>query len=137
MNPIPLSSPDGKVYAYACGHCHHVAAGAAMLVAPDEPGPIPHLVVRSLEAAKACCTCHSCGAFVGRKFSIECKVCSWWHAFGRVWLLIGQGYNGERCKVCGSMYSDWCKRPTCIDCKADHASVGDRCRDCDLERPRA
>ncbi|MGO9708965.1 MAG: hypothetical protein ACLQBL_08890 [Polyangiaceae bacterium] len=26
MNPIALRDPDGRVYAYACGACHHVAA---------------------------------------------------------------------------------------------------------------
>ncbi len=26
MKPIPLRDPDGRVYAYACGECHHVVA---------------------------------------------------------------------------------------------------------------
>jgi hypothetical protein len=61
VKPIPLSSPDGLVYAYACSVCHHVRAGAATYE-PDATGPILVLVEASLERSTRCCTCIRCGA---------------------------------------------------------------------------
>lgn len=58
MIPIPLTSPDGTVYAYACGACHHVADTGHLLVR-GEPG---WQAEESKERAKACCTCFDCGA---------------------------------------------------------------------------
>ena len=52
-SPIPLSAPDGTVYAYACGRCHRVAAGENV-----HPSRLARL---SLERATRCCVCQ-CGA---------------------------------------------------------------------------
>lgn len=34
--PIPLVSPDGTVYAYACGQCRHVGGTGTMIRAYDD-----------------------------------------------------------------------------------------------------
>ena len=60
MNPIPLSSPDGRVYAYACGTCHHVRAGSELLGHPEATGPHERLVEASLHDAERCCACLGC-----------------------------------------------------------------------------
>lgn len=60
MNPIPLSSPDGRVYAYACGVCHNVV-GVAFVVGPLRPGPSECDVEESKRRAEACCRCDRCG----------------------------------------------------------------------------
>lgn len=57
--PIPLSSPDGRVYVYACGCCHHVRHGGdrlCRLTGPDEVS-----AQMSLRQAERCCTCRRCG----------------------------------------------------------------------------
>ncbi len=61
MNPIELKSPDGRVYAYACGVCHHVRAGAEKWGHETTNGPHADLVEWSLRDATRCCTCMTCG----------------------------------------------------------------------------
>ncbi|MGO8993015.1 MAG: hypothetical protein ACLQVI_06790, partial [Polyangiaceae bacterium] len=55
MKPIPLRDPDGRVYAYACGECHHVVA-----FDPAPGGRLGHELVarraeRSRRRAARCC----------------------------------------------------------------------------------
>lgn len=73
MTPIPLSAPDGQVYAYACGVCHQVRIGAEMARARLS-GPIADLVEWSMESASECCACRRCG--VGPIDDYECSDCS-------------------------------------------------------------
>lgn len=57
MNPKPLSSPDGVVYGYACGHCHAVYCDSFGSFSPKGPR-----VTRFLEdRARTCCCCRDCG----------------------------------------------------------------------------
>lgn len=63
MKPIALKDDGGRLYAYACGRCHNVAAGGHMLGAQD--GPDEDLVAHSLRDATRCCACWDCGAELG------------------------------------------------------------------------
>lgn len=129
MNPIPLSAPDGRIYAYACGTCHHVRSSSTPMWIDDPPGP--QCVEHRRKEAEACCTCHSCHAPMSRINGPTCAACRWWFGFGQVWYRIGNGETPERCKVCG-MAAVYCRdRKPCIDCSEEHASYPDgRCRDC-------
>lgn len=62
MNPIRLSAPDGRVYAYACGVCHNIPAGGFHLGPWPADGPHDGAPERSHDMAEECCTCRSCGA---------------------------------------------------------------------------
>jgi hypothetical protein len=79
VNPIPLTSPDGTAYAYACGVCHHVAQPVARThQETGEQRPWLELVSDgaewSLERATACCICRDCGARVGHA-DLYCTIC--------------------------------------------------------------
>lgn len=56
-DPIPLSAPDGTVYAYACGACHRVA------ITPEigPASPVASAAKDSRATAAECCRC-KCGA---------------------------------------------------------------------------
>jgi len=138
MNPIPLTSPSGLVYAYACGLCHHVGGGSELLFTPDEPGPIATLVESSLWRATGCCSCRTCGAVKPREWNSKCAPCDWWRDMGSVFMRIGMGYTDKPCGICGSLESDYCRKtPKCINCGDGHGSNDDgRCRDCNLEAVR-
>ncbi|MCC6649111.1 MAG: hypothetical protein IT374_26520 [Polyangiaceae bacterium] len=59
-DPIPLSAPDGTVYAWACGVCRNVAAP---FVDMGRRGPesIADGAAESLDAARSCCqSCRTC-----------------------------------------------------------------------------
>lgn len=86
--PIPLSSPSGLVYAYACGHCHHVSASSALVYRPDEPGPIASLVESSLRDAARCCICRECGCVTDDRRR-QCPTCTTWMRFCRSWTELG------------------------------------------------
>lgn len=58
MNPIPLSSPSGVLYGYACGLCHNVRASASS--GGQEDGPRASLVEGSRLDAERCCQCSRC-----------------------------------------------------------------------------
>jgi hypothetical protein len=60
---IPLRSPDGIVYAWACGACHHVQHPGEMM-GPLGPEDVARTAEHALVYADRCCTCASCG---GRK----------------------------------------------------------------------
>ena len=121
MTPFPLAAPDGRVYAYACGVCHHVHGGPTRLVRLD--GPDERIVASSLENAEACCRCSErpCGAPLeeGRfyRLSGRCARCEGIAGCGDlVWSMAHMGHGvcehcgGERaecdcfvedCKTCG------------------------------------
>jgi hypothetical protein len=90
MNPIPLTAPDGRVYAYACGQCHRVGGGSSLLGVTETDGPVPVLVRASLCDATSCCTCRDCGdrLAVGG-WGGYCDLCSWRGRFKRLWSDIG------------------------------------------------
>lgn len=56
MNPIKLTSPDGKMFVHACGKCGMTAA--------------------SEDAAERCCTCHLCGAEQEPRTFRACQDCT-------------------------------------------------------------
>lgn len=64
MNPIPLSAPDGRVYAYACGVCHHLpTVDAFMVQRPDVKYDWQtERTERYRSDAQDCCACKRCGA---------------------------------------------------------------------------
>ncbi len=110
MTPIPLASPDGTVYAYACGACNHVGGTGEALVRV-EPG---HFAENSRVDAESCCTCFDCGvpltAEEGR--GLNCAACNAkrWAAMPlpdpgecqSVECRIGRGH----CEECGSDNDD-------------------------------
>lgn len=137
MNPIPLSASDGRVYAYACGTCHHVAGGACLLVCLPEPGPIPVLVEGSLSKATQCCTCHRCGRAHprGADSLLYCADCRWNIAMEQLWRTVATTYSLDPCRICGARITsiDCHMRPACVVCGEEHASYDDgKCRDCNL-----
>lgn len=60
MTPIPLTAPDGTVYSYACGSCHHIGGSGVMLVAHDAEA-IARCAESSRLDAERCCRCTLCG----------------------------------------------------------------------------
>ena len=73
MNPLPLTAPDGRVYAYACGVCHQVSGGVSKLVRLD--GPDESLVEGSCVGATSCCACLRCGALLSEERYGTCLAC--------------------------------------------------------------
>jgi hypothetical protein len=59
-SPIPLSSPTGAVYAYACGRCHEIPSTGQMLDRSGRKGPRADDVKHSKTLAEACCRCRRC-----------------------------------------------------------------------------
>jgi hypothetical protein len=55
MEPIPLTSPDGTIYTYACGICHNVQ-GATVCFTPQ----VKELAESYREQAEQCCRCTRC-----------------------------------------------------------------------------
>jgi hypothetical protein len=96
VKPIPLSAPDGRVYAYACGYCHHVGGGS-QVPGGDVGGPEPREVSGSLGRATRCCTCR-CGAQRSApdpdddgysRILYTCSTCRWWQGWTATWQAIG------------------------------------------------
>ena len=73
MNPIPLTH-KGRVYAYACGRCHLVHAGACE---GHRHGvkTIAALAAHFREQAEACCRCHECKAPLDGERGGKCPPC--------------------------------------------------------------
>jgi hypothetical protein len=70
---IPLSSPAGVVYAYACGICHNVRCSETLgeLDTAD-----PDIVESSRVDAESCCRCQRCKTeFRGELFARVCPSC--------------------------------------------------------------
>jgi hypothetical protein len=57
MNPLPLRSEAGVVFAYACGHCYNVQGGSHRYTL--EPPDAAHLEHMRLDAEQ-CCRCRYC-----------------------------------------------------------------------------
>jgi len=72
-NPVPLTSPDGTVYAYACGVCHHVASPGSRGVIYDAED-VARFAAEGLRYAEWCCACRDCGARVGVS-ELWCSIC--------------------------------------------------------------
>lgn len=83
MNPIQLSSPDGHVYAYACGVCHNVCAGSYAMGPWPASGPHENLATYSLRDAERCCKCTGCGT--GPVADHACIDCDRDHRARRMW----------------------------------------------------
>ncbi|MBK8260229.1 MAG: hypothetical protein IPK80_02705 [Nannocystis sp.] len=58
--PIPLTSPDGRVYAWACGQCRRVGGGGAMMRDYDDE-IVTYMADASMSDALRCCVCEECG----------------------------------------------------------------------------
>jgi hypothetical protein len=70
-SPIPLTSPDGTIYGYACPRCHVVAmAGEPMVYVKPGQHWFVELVESSRAKATKCCLCFDCDAEVGDRGSI-------------------------------------------------------------------
>jgi len=74
--PIPLASPDGTVYAYACPRCRKVKAGSEYGGAHDD-ARVASIAESSLRDADRCCRCRVCGSDVAPSMSWprECDAC--------------------------------------------------------------
>jgi len=72
VNPIPLASPAGDVFAYACGTCLNVR----MLGETIGEADVAAQAARSLEQATACCTCRSCQTPLPARGFRECAACA-------------------------------------------------------------
>lgn len=72
-NPIPLSSPDGVLYGYACGNCHQITVG--MTSSAEEGKPNPTTVETNRQYADACCRCARCKLVKKRSFDGVCDDC--------------------------------------------------------------
>lgn len=93
MNPIPLTAPNGRIYAYACGRCHHIPGhGERLVVVPGFPDF--NEVNRRYQAARLCCTCRACGAALGsepddphpdRRGRGACSTCERWYGLCDGW----------------------------------------------------
>lgn len=113
MKSIPLVSPSGHTYAYACGVCDHVSAGSSLLGwDPNRPrGPHESLVESSLLGAERCCRCH-CGNpitlqremryqhFSGETQDVEwrefqCTECVGWRGIAQLWASIGEAIENK------------------------------------------
>jgi len=75
--PIPLSSPDGTVYAYACPRCRKVKAGSEYGGAHDDER-VAAIAEDSRRAADRCCRCDVCRADVdpNKTWPRECDACA-------------------------------------------------------------
>lgn len=67
MNSIPLSAPDGTVYAYACGECQLVQLGFRSTIKARAEA--------SKETADACCLCRDCKVVKVNTYGSLCADC--------------------------------------------------------------
>ncbi len=76
MSPIPLTSPDGIVYAYACGVCHHVCSGGERFTVYTGDD-VTESAEWSRNAAERCCRCLACRGVNPRGSSdvLHCAAC--------------------------------------------------------------
>lgn len=57
---LPLSAPDGTVYAYVCTTCRRVRVSGELLVARYEDEHVERMAQSSRHQAERCCTCRDC-----------------------------------------------------------------------------
>jgi hypothetical protein len=74
MKPIPLSAPDGTVYAYACGVCRHVRTLGEMLVRKTKRDVVK-MANESKRSAEACCRCFDCDKPLKTTERLLCAAC--------------------------------------------------------------
>lgn len=73
--PIPLSSPDGVIYAYVCPRCNCVGMICG-LSKPYGSSDIATIAKHSYQNADRCCRCRICGIDIKPgKYPHECDVC--------------------------------------------------------------
>lgn len=65
MEAIALRSPDGLVYAYACGQCHHISTSGEYMH-DHSPSEVASIAASSKQGAEACCRCRLCGGYCPR-----------------------------------------------------------------------
>lgn len=70
-HPIPLSAPDGALYAFACGACHRVHAPTRQ----DKAAPAVEHLAHPQAMAETCCTCRRCGAQTPSPLDWVCEAC--------------------------------------------------------------
>lgn len=73
-NAIPLSAPDGTVYAYACGVCHHVRASLSAMGPCDVEG-VTRIAETNKPDAERCCRCERCETVAGPFSFLSANVC--------------------------------------------------------------
>lgn len=56
-NPVPLTGPDGRTWAWACGRCNRLASCGSTLAAVED---IDDQAERFLWDARDCCVCRIC-----------------------------------------------------------------------------
>jgi hypothetical protein len=66
--PIPLTAPDGRVFAYACPRCLHVNSSLS-------GGDLQKRIEWSWKGADRCCRCRDCGVVVDSQWKIRCAAC--------------------------------------------------------------
>jgi hypothetical protein len=71
VTPIPLTAPDGTVYAYACGECRSVSAGSSYMSDRYTDEQVRELAKSSLYMAARCCACRKCGAYKGTRYDAD------------------------------------------------------------------
>jgi hypothetical protein len=74
MNAIPLSAPDGTVYAYACGICRQVRTGLESLGLHTDKD-VAEFAESFKEASEDCCKCSRCGVATNNPMSRTCDAC--------------------------------------------------------------
>jgi hypothetical protein len=75
MNPIPLSSTDGTVYAYACGVCRKVRVDGE-LMSRHSKRDVRAMAARSRANAEECCRCYDCHKPLRRSEPLACAACA-------------------------------------------------------------
>ena len=77
MNAIPLRSPDGTVYTWACGVCHHVRANSERMLR-NGPDDVKDLAEDHHASAEDCCKCRRCESVISayRFPSLHCSACA-------------------------------------------------------------
>jgi hypothetical protein len=71
--PIPLTSPDGRVFTYACCRCLQIPGGGHHLCKTQ---PTPEILKHRREEADQCCRCATCKRPKRPGLFGECKRCS-------------------------------------------------------------
>ena len=69
--PIPLSKPDGTVYAYACGACGCIGGSSVTCLTEKGATAVPEN--ESFDYATRCCVCRVCSA--PSPYATECADC--------------------------------------------------------------
>lgn len=77
-NPIPLSSPDGVLYGYACGNCHQIVSTYSLLSGRTEATTKEYTdscAALNRQDADDCCRCSICKIVKERSYDGICDDC--------------------------------------------------------------